>query len=68
MEDEESACVKSLDSSVYELHYSNGYIDTKTGDFHKRNSYFDPPAVNACFLAAKEADNTLFSCLGQFTN
>jgi hypothetical protein len=35
---------------------------------HQEEIYFDPPAVNACFLAAKVVENTLFSFLGQLTN
>jgi len=40
--EEDSKFIKSLDSSLYELHYKNGYLDMKTGEFHDRNVAIKP--------------------------
>jgi hypothetical protein len=41
-EDEKGAFVKSLDKSLYELHFLNGYLDMKTKLFHERDVKLKP--------------------------
>ena len=41
-EDEKSKFIKSLDRSLYEVHFLNGYVDMKTKEFKERDIKLKP--------------------------